>query len=439
MAEPDHAIDNGEHPQDEYGQDEYEMDADAAETADQSKRLATDPAAPPKKKKQGGKKGRESKKRSRKTPAEKLREHREKLRIYRAGIAAATQSPRSHALTLQDMEELRQGEAGAGALDDVTRATLLSLVREAKGKATPTSAESIQPRLDLTKVVNKPSTFDGTGGRFHEWKNEVAIYLSIMNFSPEQEASIVQGYLRGTALAWWIQKLQSMKANGISPPATYDELLHYLNERFEHRNPELAARDRLMGLRQNDKTLHQYLREFEGCYAFIPTWDEADKIHRFMYGLKAQYRSKFSVDPATHKWWTSFDALIAYISAYISDDVSHRADVAEEIAEIVMQAGGPTAERPKPPRKSRKRQNGGGFKRLNQVLKALSGRVQKPPTVHKNANGEIVNRSKGIKTWCHQQRPQRCLGCYESGHKVANCTNAVARGAPASFQAQAQE
>ena len=60
-----------------------------------------------------------------------------------------------------------------------------------------------------------------------------------------------------------------------------------------------------------------------------------------------------------------------------------------------MQAGGPTAERPKPPRKSRKRQNGGGFKRLNQVLKALSGRVQKPP---KNANGEIVNRSKGIKT-----------------------------------------
>ena len=96
--------------------------------------------------------------------------------------------------------------------------------------------------------------------------------------------------------------------------------------------------------------------------------------------------------------------------------------------------------RPKP-RRSKKRQNG-GFKRLHQVLKALSvqsGRVQKAPTVFKNGNGQVVNRSKAVKSWCHQQRPQLCLGCYEPGHQVANCTNAVARGAPAGFQAQAQE
>ena len=112
------------------------------------------------------------------------------------------------------------------------------------------AAESSIPRLDLTRVVNKPSSFDGSTGSFHEWKNEVQMYLRIMNFSSKQEASIVQGYLRGTALAWWIQKLDNMSANGIPPPATFEEFMHYLNERFDHRNPELAARDKLMSLRQ---------------------------------------------------------------------------------------------------------------------------------------------------------------------------------------------
>jgi hypothetical protein len=42
-----------------------------------------------------------------------------------------------------------------------------------------------------------------------------------------------------------------------------------------------------------------------------------------LYGLKPYFRAKFCVDPATHKWWTSFDALIAHISAYLSDDVPY--------------------------------------------------------------------------------------------------------------------
>ena len=52
------------------------------------------------------------------------------------------------------------------------------------------AAERSIPRLDLTKVVNKPSSFDGSTGSFHEWKNEVQMYLRIMNFSSEQEVGI---------------------------------------------------------------------------------------------------------------------------------------------------------------------------------------------------------------------------------------------------------
>jgi hypothetical protein len=375
------------------------------------------------------------------------------FKAYKAGIAAASNHPASYALNLQDMHEARAktAEKEAERLPrDLLAAEIRSLGDQSYGKSLGAPAER---RLDLTKVVNKPSTFDGTTGRFHEWKNEVQIFLRIMNFSPAQEASIVQGYLRGTALAWWIQKLEHMSANGIEPPATHDEFMHYLNERFDHRNPELASRDKLMGLRQNNLTLHQYLREFESCYAFIPKWDEADKIHRFMYGLKPYYRSKFSVDPVTHKWWISFDALIAYISAFISDDVSGRAETGKGLHNLADQLTGETSDR----RSQYKNNKGDGLvgfnkKQLHQVLKALKqtrqGRVQKPsaavnqrptPAVYNNANGEPVTRSSTIRTWCHQQKPQRCLGCYRTGHRVADCTNVVARGAPYGFEAPANE
>jgi hypothetical protein len=164
--------------------------------------------------------------------AAKLKAFRAQMRAYKAGIAAATNSPRSHALNLQDLHEMRKGETQKKAI----------------GKCPEEDGDCTSSRVDMTRVINKPCTFDGTTGQFHDWKNEVQIFLRIMKFSPEQEASLVQSYLRGTALAWWIQKLEQMSANGIPPPATYAELLHYLNERFDHRNPELAARDKLMSL-----------------------------------------------------------------------------------------------------------------------------------------------------------------------------------------------
>ena len=368
MANPD----DGDHEMDEHEDlDENEQDNEA--DGEQQEQQQCAPA--PKKKQKGGKKGRESKKRNRQSRAAKLRAQREQLRVYNAGIAAASKFPRSYALnSLQDMHELRTGHA----------------------------AERTVPRLDLTKVVNKPSSFDGTTGSFHDWKNEVQMYLRIMNFSSEQEASIVQGYLRGTALAWWIQKLDNMSANGIPPPATFDEFMHYLNERFDHRNPELASRDKLMSLRQNNLSLHQYLSEFESCYAFIPKWDEADKIHRFMFGLKPHYRSKFCVDPATHRWWTSFDSLVAYISAFVSDDP----DICEDSLQDMQDDETSSDE------------------------DADSIRPREPLLQLANAHGEPVVRSRQILAFCSAEYPKLCLGCYQPGHRVAECTHEVAEGNP---------
>lgn len=321
------------------------------------------------------------------------------------------------------------------------------------------SRQRTSAAVDLTKVVNKPGNFDGTAAKpFHEWKNEVQMYLRVMKFPKDEEAGIVQSYLKGTALAWYMQKIEKLETADQPVPASWEQLLPLLNERFEHRNPELAARDKLMTLRQGSLTLHQYLKEFEGCYAYIPRWDEADKIHRFLFGLKPYLKAKFCVDPATHSWWTCFDSLVSYITSYMSDDMSHSADnLTKALTEHGEATAGGGAVAPSGSNKhkpnngwQRVKSKGRSQKGLNalatKVLNALGvqgGGVQKPSgrppgkpgKTYTNGNGQPVTRHNGIRSFCHQQSPQLCLGCFQPGHQVSACTAPVASGVPAGYTA----
>ena len=449
--------DGSEDYADYMNEDEYEQGPDGTDLPPgHAQSAAGTPQSKKKKKRQGGKKGRESKARSRLIRAQKLK-------AWKAGVRTATDFPRSFPLqNTSELEEAARAEAAAAAaakntskqreraqeVNNTARllAQVLSSITHMTGNAAIAEGTMPATRVDMTKVVNRPSTFDGSAsGKFHEWKNEIEMYLRVMHFPTEKEAAVVQSYLKGTALAWWIQKLDQMAAAGITAPTTFAELLPYLNERFEHRNPELASRDKLMSLRQNDLSLHQYLREFEGCYAYIPRFDEADKIHRFLYGLKPFYRAKFCVDPATHQWWTNFDALVAYISAYLSDDVSGRAESIQKATNEYF-----NAERRDVPkdRKSYGRVNKKFTKHKLALMKKFgqvtTGRVQKRSTgsehktvTYQNAKGETVVRSTAVRSWCHQQKPRPglCLGCYKPGHMVHECTNAVAHGNPEGYKA----
>ena len=331
-------------------------------------------------------------------------------------------------------------------------AKVLSAFAAFTGKHKTSNNASREQSIDMTKVINKPSNYDGIS-KYHEWKNEIQIYLRVMNFPAHKEASVVLSYLKVTALSWWLQKSSKFKTDGVEVPKTWDQLMPYLDERFEHSNPELAARDKLMGLRQNSLTLHQYLKEFEGCYAYIPKWDEADKIHRFTYGLKPYYKSKFCVDPATHARWISFDALVAYMSSFVADDATSEVvqDASGDLRDLVQKAlGAPSPRQAGKPRPTSKKWQ---HKKLNAVLgrlseadrsvltQALKGRVTKKfgsanrMARYKNANGQAVERTKHVRTFCHRQEQPLCLGCYQPGHFVADCTSPVMNGVPVGYQA----
>jgi hypothetical protein len=198
-------------------------------------------------------------------------------------------------------------------------------------------------------------------------------------------------------------------------------MLTLLNARFDHLNPEMAARNKLQNLRQGSLSVHAYLKEFEGCYAHIPVVDEKDKIFRFMFGLNAHLRDKFAVNPTTHRMWESFTALVAYITNFVSDTPAAPGAIADKIPASTHTGGTPANLKAK-----------GGINKANNKKRGMSAekgaKFAKPVT---NKNNRPVTRTNAVKAFCMQHK--LCLGCYGAGHFVANCEKAPVGGLPPGF------
>ena len=51
-----------------------------------------------------------------------------------------------------------------------------------------------------------------------------------------------------------------------------------------------------------------------------------------------------------------------------------------------------------------------------------------------NANGESIERSKHLCSWCHQQKACAVLGLFQAWSIVAECTNAIMSGNPEGYK-----
>ena len=114
--------------------------------------------------------------------------------------------------------------------------------------------------LDMTQLVNNPACFDGRSVPFHNWAIEMENYLSAVCYDPSMGVGIATQFLRGDAMKWWSLNSRQLVRAGHSLPLTWIDFQPYLAERFDHKNPELAARTKLQLLRQHNMTVHQYLR-----------------------------------------------------------------------------------------------------------------------------------------------------------------------------------
>lgn len=297
--------------------------------------------------------------------------------------------------------------------------------------------------LDMVKLVNKPSTFDGTG-TLRDWLIEMDNYTQTVCWDPSQRLGVASQFLRGEAMKWWDLKKRQLHAQGKPLPSTWNEFQSILTVRYDSRNPELIARNRLEDLQQGDRSVHQFLKEFEACYAHIPEYLEKDKVHKFLRKLQPRWRRAFQVNPATNQLWESFDSMVAYITLFVADSSTA---ITLETNAVRGETQGAF---PRPPRRGgrnprlssssvqqqqqrggdRRQQQRGGRNARHAQPKHLRGKTRT------NAAGQSFYRNDHLASYLIGN--QHCLCCFETdGHKFDTCTRAPARGVPEGYEAPA--
>ncbi|WIA16633.1 hypothetical protein OEZ85_013296 [Tetradesmus obliquus] len=80
---------------------------------------------------------------------------------------------------------------------------------------------------------------------------------------------------------------------------------------------EVQARNRLLGLKQGGMSVTDYINEFDSCYNHLPSWDEQEKVHKFLSGLNKTWKERCWINPLTGKRWTAGTLGGAFGNQYI--------------------------------------------------------------------------------------------------------------------------
>ena len=294
--------------------------------------------------------------------------------------------------------------------------------------------------LDMIKLVNKPSFFDGRNLVMRDWVIEMDNYLEAVCWDPRQTLGVATQFLKKDAMKWWDLKKKQLHAQGKVLPSTWEGFKVLLAARWDNKNPELMARNKLEKLQQGNIAVHDYLKTFEACYAHIPEYLEADKIHKFLYGLNPICRNRFQVNPTTHKRLDNFDALVAYITNYVADDVSTERFAKDMDGYKQRHLKRPSNPKPSTPKLSGvkrtqlQREGGGGSGGRGQP-RVRFGNPNNVKT-YTNGNEQEYTRNDHLKSWLVKEG--RCWCCYaktdaKGGHSGATCRSQPRTDLPANY------
>jgi hypothetical protein len=352
------------------------------------------------------------------------------------------------------IDSIATAQADLGADVAVMRANQ-ELLESTLGK----SSDDDQMWHALNKHVHKPDCFSGNTKTlsFREWVFQMENYMLATRIPVNARVPIAVSFLRGNAAVFWHARMLSL-ANEGKDPIVWAVFTTSMLDRYASRAPELIARAKLQSLRQNNLSIQEYITQFDECYMHIPTFDESDKIYRFMDGLRANWKDKVSVNPTTAARWTSYNALTRFI-------VDHAAEfVTDALSEYVHQAKG---KRRFAATGNGNTPNGSGVTsshRTNGSAGAGAGAGapkrrkfgDKPHTGSrkmvrmsdidftnpdpsqavrvKNANHIPVTRSAPVFAYCRTHN--LCAGCFKNTHQmVKDCTTAPVSGLPPGFTA----
>lgn len=137
----------------------------------------------------------------------------------------------------------------------------------------------------------KPPETNGRQPSPINWTYKMEMYLLAQRINLEDAACVTfaAAYLRDSALNWWLQVSRDA-AEGRAPALdTWAKFKAAFVARFTPISPEVSAREELDRLCQTGP-VSAYATAFTSLMLELPHMDEADRVHRFIRGLKPAVR-----------------------------------------------------------------------------------------------------------------------------------------------------
>jgi hypothetical protein len=173
-------------------------------------------------------------------------------------------------------------------------------------------------------MIDKPGKFSGVNysvQQFNTWVLKVRQYIDLLDVPPSKRMAVAATYLDGDAAQWWARKVLKLQADRVDS-TNLSVFEDQLRERFSFKNPEQAARNTLRTFQQGNLSVPEYINEFDNLYTYLPSWDETDKIDRFLAGLQAKWREKATINPTTGRRWTEYYPMVNFLVSLLHESAS---------------------------------------------------------------------------------------------------------------------
>jgi len=129
------------------------------------------------------------------------------------------------------------------------------------------------------------------GAKLDEWRDELELTNMLFELNTRESVRFAVSRLRGAALTWWLDELNSAERVTISDSSA---LVTALRGRFQHATTAYTARQQLDKLQQGSRGVNEFIADFQRIVAQIglPSLGEDNALFAFERGLRPNLAEK---------------------------------------------------------------------------------------------------------------------------------------------------
>jgi hypothetical protein len=309
---------------------------------------------------------------------------------------ADAQDPANAADALQQLQQQLDALQMRHSALAASHEEALSLLQDSRAQL-----QAAQTTTAISKVFKPPSPpeFKGDGSDVDNWLFLVDEYLKFFGnlMTDAHRLMYATSLLRGNACTWYqtlLERARNLQPGNlyVSAFASYADFKHQLTTRFGDVNSTQRARDKLAVLKQTSSVL-KYATDFSNLCLRIGHVDEAEKLDRFVRGLKPHIFQHLRVfPPATF------------------DDAVQVADNLDRVTYAVTHVN------------TNRRNGNGTAPRAYTNTPATSGPTDMElgnVNAQRNADPSRTRLTDAMRA--QLQAEGRCFYCRETGHTKADC------------------